>query len=69
MQEHDEDATFGVSEVAIECPFCWEPVTVLVDCSVPEQRYVEDCEVCCRPMDLSVVVTPDGPAIQVEQGN
>lgn len=69
MQEHDEDATFGVSEVAIECPFCWESVTVLVDGSVPEQRYVEDCEVCCRPMDLSVVVTPDGPAIQVEQGN
>lgn len=69
MHEHDEHATFGVSEVAIECPFCWETVTVLVDRSVAEQRYVEDCEVCCRPMDLSVAMTPDGPAIHVEQGN
>lgn len=37
-----------------QCPYCWEPVSVLVDPSVPEQTYVEDCEVCCNPMELSI---------------
>ena len=25
---------------------------MLLDLSVPEQRYVEDCEVCCKPIDV-----------------
>ena len=29
-------------------------MSVLVDPSVPEQTYVEDCEVCCNPMELSI---------------
>ncbi|PLW70709.1 CPXCG motif-containing cysteine-rich protein [Pseudohalioglobus lutimaris] len=32
------------------CPCCGEPITLLIDTSVQEQEYVEDCEVCCRPM-------------------
>ena len=47
---HDE----GVAEHAFECPYCWETITVLVDTSVPDQRYVEDCEVCCNPIALHV---------------
>ena len=26
---------------------------MLMDPSVPEQTYVEDCEVCCNPMEVS----------------
>ena len=37
-------------EQAIHCPYCGEPFTVLVDGSVPQQDYTEDCQVCCRPM-------------------
>ncbi|HSR59984.1 MAG TPA: CPXCG motif-containing cysteine-rich protein [Robiginitalea sp.] len=37
-----------------QCPYCWETVSVLIDTSVPSQTYVEDCEVCCNPMELSV---------------
>ena len=33
---------------------------MVVDLSVAEQEYVEDCEVCCRPMELRVVVTDSG---------
>lgn len=32
------------------CPHCWAAISTLVDLSVPEQEYVEDCEVCCRPI-------------------
>lgn len=36
------------------CPCCWQTVTMVLDLSVPEQSYVEDCEVCCRPLHLQV---------------
>jgi hypothetical protein len=42
------------------CPYCGEPIELLVDCSVPQQRYVEDCQVCCRPMNVDVWVDADG---------
>ena len=38
------------------CPFCGETISMLVDLSVPAQRYVEDCEVCCQPIELDVQV-------------
>lgn len=49
-----------VQEMAIDCPYCGEPVTILVDGTVPDQEYIEDCEVCCRPMSLRVSVSADG---------
>lgn len=48
-------------EVETDCPFCGAPITLLLDPSVPAQRYVEDCEVCCRP--LEVAYRADGEAI------
>jgi hypothetical protein len=43
-----------MEEHADYCPCCGEPITLLLDPSVPEQEYVEDCEVCCRPMIVTV---------------
>ena len=34
------------------CPCCGEPIVLLVDWSAGAQRYVEDCEVCCRPLEV-----------------
>ncbi len=44
-----------LEEHFFNCPFCWQPISVLLDLSVGEQTYVEDCEVCCRPIVLHVV--------------
>lgn len=41
-------------EVFFTCPFCFQKISMLMDCSVPQQTYVEDCEVCCRPIELTV---------------
>ena len=49
-----------ISETPISCPYCGESISVLVDDSIPEQSYVEDCQVCCRPIVLDVVVDLDG---------
>lgn len=39
---------------------------MILDPSVPSQEYIEDCEVCCRPLSVHVVFdeeTVDGPGI------
>ncbi len=46
--------------VLIHCPYCGEPIEILVDASVDSQRYIEDCQVCCRPIDIAVTVDEDG---------
>lgn len=44
----------------IQCPYCWEQIEVVVDCSVSRQQYVEDCSVCCRPILIVAVASEDG---------
>jgi hypothetical protein len=39
-----------LDEVAISCPGCGESITLLIDLSVMDQKYIEDCQVCCQPM-------------------
>ncbi|AXT19091.1 CPXCG motif-containing cysteine-rich protein [Flavobacteriaceae bacterium AU392] len=36
-----------------QCPYCWETISMLLDSSIAKQTYVEDCEVCCNPIQLS----------------
>jgi len=40
-------------EAEITCPFCWESLTILLDLSLPEQDYIEDCQVCCQPINIT----------------
>jgi len=35
------------------CPHCGETIQLTLDLSVPEQSYIEDCPVCCKPMSVS----------------
>ncbi len=44
----------------ISCPYCGETIEVLVDPSVEQQSYIEDCQVCCRPMNMTVTVDEEG---------
>lgn len=44
----------------IICPYCGERIVLEVDCSAGDQRYIEDCQVCCAPIELSVRLAPDG---------
>lgn len=34
------------------CPYCWQNISMILDMSVEEQTYIEDCEVCCRPIEI-----------------
>ena len=39
-------------EKLFDCPYCGEPITMLLDLSVSSQAYIEDCEVCCQPIEI-----------------
>ena len=52
----------GTVVVEIACPYCGETIEIVVDCSVESQSYIEDCQVCCRPMDMTVTVDDSGRA-------
>ncbi|MBU6375611.1 MAG: CPXCG motif-containing cysteine-rich protein [Bdellovibrionales bacterium] len=41
------------------CPFCNETITFLIDASQNEQSYIEDCSVCCRPIQVTTRCDPD----------
>ena len=43
-----------MDEHFFQCPYCWENISMLLDTSVVAQTYVEDCEVCCNPIELCV---------------
>ena len=36
------------------CPYCWEEISMLLDPSIAQQNYVEDCEICCNPIEISL---------------
>jgi len=59
---------YSLESSYIQCPFCWENFEVIVDCSVESQEYVEDCEVCCRPIVMKVEISHEGlPHIEVSR--
>ncbi|GAB2586440.1 CPXCG motif-containing cysteine-rich protein [Dyella jejuensis] len=43
----------------IQCPYCGERIEILLDASAGDQRYIEDCQVCCRPISVEVWVGAD----------
>ena len=57
-------------EQEILCPYCNEAITILVDNSVDHQEYIEDCQVCCRPIEITASVDVDGDInLQVRHEN
>lgn len=60
----------ALDSVLIQCPYCWEMLEICVDPSVREQEYVEDCQVCCQPILLKVIVDDDlTPTVEARAEN
>jgi hypothetical protein len=43
----------------IVCPYCGETIEIVIDGSLEQQSYIEDCSVCCRPIELAITVLDD----------
>lgn len=55
--------------VEVECPYCGESIELIVDTSAGSADYVEDCHVCCRPMQVHVEVQGDSASVRVATGD
>lgn len=44
----------SLHEEKIRCPYCNESIVVLIDPQDMDQQYIEDCQVCCRPINFAV---------------
>ncbi len=51
----------SILERRIACPFCAENVSILLDLSAGDQEYIEDCQVCCQP--IQICYQTDGQSI------
>jgi Cysteine-rich CPXCG len=52
----------------VRCPYCGETFETLVDLSSGSTSYIEDCQVCCRPIEFNLEVEGDGPLARLEVG-
>lgn len=50
----------AVGEYPSQCPYCGEAISFVLDTSAAGQAYVEDCEVCCQPIEVAFDVDEDG---------
>jgi hypothetical protein len=57
-----------LEEIGFDCPHCGQAISILVDPSVDRQDYVEDCEVCCRPIRLVIAVDDGQLRLEAEAG-
>lgn len=47
------------------CPHCFQEISMLLDISVSKQSYIEDCEVCCNPLQINLEIE-EGEVIYFE---
>lgn len=51
--------------VAIHCPYCGETFETQVDLSAGSQSYVEDCAVCCKPIEIALQVSDESELLDI----
>lgn len=59
-----------IEQVTVQCPYCGESIELEIDCSIFLQNYIEDCQVCCKPMTVDVSIDRRGfPVVIVKHEN
>ena len=51
--------------ITLHCPYCGESFSTSADLSAGSQRYIEDCAICCRPIEVTLRVGDDGELLGV----
>ena len=50
----------GVQFHVVECPYCGESFETQLDTSSDSARYIEDCQICCQPIEFRLEVDHAG---------
>ena len=51
----------------ITCPYCGERFEAIVDASAGDADYVEDCPVCCRPIEMHLHGSDDDFTLEADR--
>lgn len=54
-----------IDERDLTCPYCGETFSTTVDASMGSQNYIEDCYVCCRPIEVTLEVDVAGDILSI----
>jgi hypothetical protein len=52
--------------IDVQCPYCGESFETRLDLSAGSASYIEDCQICCQPIELSVIVNAAGALTSLE---
>lgn len=55
-----------ITPITLHCPYCGESFETQADPSEGSSRYIEDCAICCRPIEVSIRVGEDDEVLGVE---
>ncbi|RTE65777.1 CPXCG motif-containing cysteine-rich protein [Amphritea opalescens] len=59
----------SLESISDVCPYCGEPIELLVDCSAGDQEYIEDCQVCCKPITVELKLDGLEPEVTLKSEN
>lgn len=53
-----------MEDCLVTCPYCWEELTIAVSPEQMGQTWIEDCQICCRPMEMTASEAEDGMVVE-----
>ena len=59
------DPSAGVEFMIVHCPYCGEAFEASIDASAGSCSYVEDCQICCQPIELALRVDDNGMPLEL----
>lgn len=54
------NSSAGLQPLSVQCPYCGESFETVADLSTGSASYIEDCQVCCQPIEFRLEVEQDG---------
>jgi len=52
--------TWPLAQERVNCPYCGERIDVLIDEQEAGHSYIEDCQICCKPIVFKLSATLEG---------
>jgi hypothetical protein len=59
------DRPAGMEFSVVQCPYCGEPFETSIDASGGSCSFVEDCQICCQPIDFTLRVDDNGTPLEL----
>ena len=66
--EADGDSAAALQLRTVQCPYCGESFETTIDLSSGATSYIEDCQVCCQPIEFSLEVADQGAGARLRVG-